>query len=96
MVDLEAAKAEILAWVSEAIMVDVDQIDLTKPLPEVGLDSLDSVHLIATIESIIQQDLPEDVIKRVGCLNDILEMMSKRVDVSGSDCKTQSIFSMPV
>ncbi len=79
MVDLEAARAEILEWVSEAIMVDVDQIDLTKPLADVGLDSLDSVHLIATIESIIQQDLPEDVIKRVGCLNDILEMMSKRV-----------------
>jgi len=79
MVDLEAAKAEILNWVSEAIMVDVDEIDLTKPLADVGLDSLDSVHLIATIESIIQQDLPEDVIKRVNCLNDILEMMSKKV-----------------
>ena len=48
MVDLEAAKAEILEWVSEAIMVDVDQIDLTKPLPEVGL-----VHSPATTSPLV-------------------------------------------
>ncbi|MCP4246566.1 MAG: acyl carrier protein [bacterium] len=79
MIDVEAAKGEILDWVAETIRVPVDEIDLTKPLTDVGLDSLDAVHMLATIESIIQQELPEDVIQRVTCLNDIFEMMRRRV-----------------
>ena len=59
--------------------VPVEQLDLDKPLAEIGIDSLDAVHMIAVIESIIRQELPEDVIQRVGCLNDIFEMMRQRV-----------------
>ena len=79
MIDVEAAKGEILDWVAENIRAPVEQIDLTKPLTDIGLDSLDAVHMLATIESIIQQELPEDVIQRVTCLNDIFEMMRRRV-----------------
>jgi acyl carrier protein len=79
MIDFEAAKNEILEWVAEAIRVPVEQIDLNKPLAEIGLDSLDAVHMIATIESIIRQDLPEDVIQRVTCLNDIFEMTRQKL-----------------
>ncbi|MCP4593696.1 MAG: acyl carrier protein [bacterium] len=79
MVDLEAARTEILEWVSEAIRVPVEEIDLNKPLAEVGIDSLDAVHMISTIESIIRQELPEDVMKRINTLNDIFEMMRRRV-----------------
>ena len=79
MVDLEAAKNEILTWVAETIKVPVEQVDLNQPLIDLGLDSLDAVHMIATIESIIQKELPEDVVQQVSCLNDIFEMMRKRV-----------------
>lgn len=79
MIDLQAARVELLDWVAETIQVPVDQIDLSIPLAEVGLDSLDAVHMIATIESLIQMDLPEDVIKRVNCLDDIFEMMRQKV-----------------
>ncbi len=75
----ETAKEEILEWVSQAIQVPVAEIDLDKPLAELGIDSLDAVHLIATIESIIRKELPEDIIQRVRCLNDILDMMRKRI-----------------
>ena len=79
MTDLQAARSEILGWVSETIQVPVEEIDLTKPLADIGIDSLDAVHMLATIESIIGQELPEDVVQRVGCLNDIFEMMAERV-----------------
>ncbi len=79
MVNLEAARKEILEWVAETLKVSPDQVDLQMPLPELGIDSLDAVHLLATIESIIQQDLPEDVVQRVASLNDIFEMMAERV-----------------
>ncbi len=75
----DAAKQEILEWVAQAIQVPEDQIDLSKSLPELGIDSLDAVHMIATIESIIRKELPEDVIQRVDCLNDIFEMMRERM-----------------
>ncbi len=79
MKGFETAKSEILEWVAEAIQIPVGQIDLTKPLAEIGIDSLDAVHMIATIESIIRQELPEDIIQRVRCLNDIFDMMRERM-----------------
>lgn len=79
MIDLEAAKNEILEWVSDAIRVPVGEIQLDKSLVELGIDSLDAVHMISTIESIIQQELPENVMQQVQTLNDIFEMMRKRV-----------------
>lgn len=79
MQGFEAAKLEILEWIADAIQVPLNDIDLTKPLNEIGLDSLDAVHMIATIESIIQKELPEDVIQRVSCLNDIFDMMRDKM-----------------
>lgn len=79
MANYEAAKLEILEWLAETIRVPVDEIDLTKPFPDIGLDSLDAVHMIATIESTIRKELPEDVIQRVTCLNDIFEMMREKM-----------------
>ncbi len=75
----EAARAELLDWISEAIQTPIEAIDFNKPLSEIGIDSLDSVHMIATIEGIIRKELPEDVILRVNCLNDIFDMMRERV-----------------
>ena len=37
----EIAKLEILEWIADAIQVPLNDIDLTKPLTEIGLDSLD-------------------------------------------------------
>ena len=79
MINFEAARGEILEWVSEAIRVPVEKLELDKPLAEVGIDSLDAVHMISTIESIIRQELPENVMQRVKTLNDIFEMMRERV-----------------
>ena len=79
MIVYESAKREILDWLSETIHVPVDQIDLTKPLNEIGLDSLDAVHMIATVEGIIRQELPEDIIRRVSCLNDIFDLMRDKM-----------------
>lgn len=79
MIDLEAARNEVLEWVSDAIQIPVDELDLDKPFDELGIDSLDAVHMLATIESIIRQELPENVMQRVRTLNDIFEMMRERV-----------------
>jgi acyl carrier protein len=79
MIAFEAARNEILDWVAETISVAAEEIDLNKPLTDIGLDSLDAVHMIASIESIIRQDLPEDVIQRVTCLNDIFDMMRQKL-----------------
>jgi len=79
MQGFEPAKSEILEWLSETIQVPVEQMELDKPLTEIGLDSLDAVHMIATIESVIGQELPEDIIQRITCLNDIFDMMREKM-----------------
>ncbi|MCK4342454.1 MAG: acyl carrier protein [Phycisphaerae bacterium] len=79
MSDFEAGKSEILDWVAEAIGKPVEQIDTTQPLTDIGMDSLDAVHMVALIESIIQQDLPEDIIQQVKCLDDVFELMQKKL-----------------
>lgn len=79
MKHFETAITEIMNWLSETLKVPTEQIDLNKSFPEIGLDSLDAVHMIATIESIIGQELPEDIMRRVRCLNDIFEMMRVRM-----------------
>lgn len=79
MKNYDSARQEILEWLSGTLRVPVHQIDLTKPLPDVGLDSLDAVHMVATIESIIRQELPEDIIRRVSCLGDIFDMMRDKM-----------------
>ena len=79
MVDFRAARTEILEWLAQTLRVPVEEVELDKPFAEIGLDSLDAVHMLATIESIIQQELPEDVIQKVTCLNDIFEMMRERL-----------------
>ena len=79
MSGFDAARNEILEWLAETIQIPINEIDLNKPLSEIGLDPLDAVHMIATIESIIRKELPEDIIKRITCLNDIFEMMRDRM-----------------
>lgn len=79
MSSFESARQEILQWLAETIQTPVERIDLSKPLSEIGLDSLDAVHMLATIESIIRQELPEDIIKRVTCLADVFDMMRSRM-----------------
>ena len=79
MIEYQAARIQILEWLAETLRTPVERIDLNKPLVEIGLDSLDAVHMLATIESIIGKELPEDVIQRVGCLDDIFEMMRRRM-----------------
>ena len=79
MIDYETAKKQILEEIAESLQTSSDQIDTTQSFADIGLDSLDAVHMLATIESILGQELPEDYIQRVSCLNDIFEMMQKRI-----------------
>ena len=78
----EPGRQEVLDWVADATQVPVGEVDLDKPLIDIGLDSLEVVHLIATIEAIIGQELPEDMILRASCLRDILDMIDGRVPVA--------------
>ena len=51
MIDIEKGKKEVLDWIAQAVRTSVDEIDLTKPLPDVGLDSNDAVHRAPTVET---------------------------------------------
>ena len=77
MIDIERGKKEVLDWIAQAVRTSVDEIDLTKPLPDVGLDSNDAVHLVCTIEAVLRTELPEDVMTKVKTVGDILSLMGE-------------------
>ncbi len=79
MIDADKAKKEVLDWIAEAVQSQPEQIDQDKPLPEVGLDSSDAVHLVCTVEAVLQTELPEDVMEQVGTVRDILAMIDAHV-----------------
>jgi acyl carrier protein len=82
MFDLEAAKSEILEWVSEATQTPIDSIEFDRDLAEIGIDSLDGVHLVAMIEQIIQQELPENVVQNTRTLDKIFALMKEKTEVA--------------
>ena len=82
MVDAQKLRGDVLEWLSETLHVPVEQIDLYKSFPTIGLDSLDAVHMVAMIESLIGRELPEDVIRRVGCLNDMFDIAEQRAQAA--------------
>ena len=59
MIDVEQAKKEVLDWIAEAVGTPAEQVDLDKPLIEVGLDSSDAVHLVCTVEAVLQSGQEE-------------------------------------
>ncbi len=77
MIDIERGKKEVLDWIAQAVRTSVDEIDLTKSLPDVGLDSNDAVHLVCTIEAVLRTELPEDVMTKVKTVGDILSLMDE-------------------
>jgi acyl carrier protein len=79
MTAYDAARKEILDWVAVTVGKPTENIDLSMPFPDLGLDSLDAVHMLATIESLLGQELPEDIMRRVTCLNDIFDMMREKL-----------------
>lgn len=77
--DYESAKTRILETVAAGLRTTPDRIDARRSFTDIGLDSLDAIHLLATIESIIGRELPEDYIKRATCLNDVFEMIRTQI-----------------
>lgn len=77
MIDIDKGKREVLEWIAQAVRTSIDEIDLSKPLPDVGLDSNDAVHLICTIEAVLSTELPEDVMTKVQTVGDILSLMDE-------------------
>ena len=81
MASFEEARNEILSWVSGTLKIPPEQVDLNKPLTTIGLDSLDAVHMISTIETLIGEEVPEEFVRRVTCLNDMFELLRQKLQV---------------
>lgn len=84
MIDIRAAKNEVLDWISKAVRRPPEDIDVGKPLAEVGLDSNDAVHLVCTIEAALRTELPEDVMSGVATVGDILKLMDVHIQSAGA------------
>ena len=76
---VEEAKTAIIAWLETTTGVPIDELSTDRSFAEIGLDSLDAVHMVAMVESLLGKELPGDVLQRVACLDDLFEIMARRV-----------------
>lgn len=78
-IDFKTAQQEILEVISDSIHLAAHEINLDRPLSDFPLDSLDAINLLATIEGIVQQELPVDVMTRDTCLRDVFAMLRDKL-----------------
>lgn len=84
MLNVDAAKKEVIEWIAAAVQSTPDAIDLDRPLPDLGLDSNDAVHLVCTVEAVLRTELPEDIMSRVSNTRDILRLIDQHADQAPS------------
>ncbi|MCA1569645.1 MAG: amino acid adenylation domain-containing protein [Chloroflexi bacterium] len=66
---LEGVREALHRWVSEALEVPIDDLDLEAPLFEQGLDSMLAVQLAQTIQERIGVTLPPTILLEVGTVS---------------------------
>jgi acyl carrier protein len=79
----EKLKKEIAALVSKVIKIPEEKIDLNANLfTDLGVDSLLGVEIFAALDKKYGIDVPEDKLKNISTLNDIIalvkELLAKR------------------
>jgi len=78
-IDLRAAPRGIPEVVPQSIHRPVDPMNRPCAFSEPPLDSLDTMNPSATVEWIIQQALPPDVLTQVTCLSDVFPVMREQL-----------------
>jgi len=63
------------------INVKVEDINFSKPLKEIGLDSLDVFNLISEVETIYDKKISDDIFEKIGSLNDLLKFLNSSESV---------------
>ncbi len=64
----------------EMFVFEQSQIDLNQSFKEYGLDSLDFVEFIMTVEDNFDADISEEDAEKFKCLNDILKHLENVED----------------
>src|SRR5690606_12822257 len=71
----------IAGWVAEALEVDVDTLELDRPLEEQGLDSMLAVSIAQDLRSKLDLDLPVTLLLEVGTVE---KLVAELRDVYGA------------
>ena len=81
--DFEAARIRIVGLVAAALKKSPDEVDLTASFVELGLDSLEVVDLLATIESLLGREVAEEQVKGVTRLEEVLDLVKRELGSDG-------------
>ena len=76
----EQLKAKALEVISEEVSVAPAEIPLDKSFEELGFDSMDSVHIMFTLEDELDVSITDEEASQVTNLNSLLELFAQKLD----------------
>jgi acyl carrier protein len=78
-VDQAELKESLRALIAEIIEVDPSQVEDTRSLKDLGVDSMQAIEIISDIERRYQIKIPEGDFKRVTNLESVTELLVEKL-----------------
>lgn len=81
--DQAALKEELRALIAEIIERDVAEVEDTKALRDLGVDSMQAIEIISDLERRYQIKIPESDFKRVTNLDSVTALLAEKLAARG-------------
>lgn len=82
--DHAALKEELRALIAEIIERDVAEVEDTKALRDLGVDSMQAIEIISDLERRYQIKIPESDFKRVTNLDSVTALLAEKLAARGA------------
>lgn len=71
---------EIKEILADQLEVDIDIIELTTTLSDLGADSLDAIDMVMTIEDQYGIEVPDEAIQNMKTVEDVVTFVESKID----------------
>gem|GEM_PF-720849 len=85
MMNDEQLKAVVLDLFQEVTGISVRQIVSSRHFAEYGMDSVSAVDLVVMLEHRFSIDIPNHVLSRLRCIDDVVKYLRVRLDAEDLD-----------
>jgi acyl carrier protein len=81
----DAVAEKVISTLASVKRIPADTIELNTNLQELGIDSLDVFSLLFELENVFKISIPDDDVRSIRTVNDIVEGIKKLLAASASD-----------
>jgi acyl carrier protein len=78
----------VLRIIAETQRKDPAQVTIDSSFEELGIDSMDGINIIFAIENEFNINVPDEEVKSIRCVRDVVEGVVRLVESSNTESKT--------